>query len=218
MVQPGSRQGFVMRASAILLSMGVLAGAVACNSGSQGKPDIVSGEARPPAATVSAVERGQYLVTTMGCNDCHTPFKMGPNGPEPDMALQLSGHPAALKVTERPTLPEPWVWAGTGSMTAFAGPWGISYAINLTPDEETGIGLWSEQVFVNALKTGRHMGVGRPIMPPMPWPWYSKMTDEDLKAIFAYLRTIPARKNQVPEAIAAPPPAAATEPAGAKGE
>ena len=66
---------------------------------------------------------------------------------------------------------------------------------------------------VNALKTGRHMGVGRPIMPPMPWLAYSKMTDEDLKAIYAYLRTIPPRRNQVPDAIVAPPPAAPAAPA-----
>ena len=206
MYRPGSDLGFVARATAISLSMGALALAVACGSGPQGKPDIVSGEAPRPAAAASAVERGTYLVTVAGCHDCHTPLKMGANGPEPDMALQLSGHPAALKAAEAPPLPQPWVWAGTGTNTAFAGPWGISYAINLTPDEETGIGLWSEQVFVNALKTGRHMGVGRQVMPPMPWPWYAKMTDEDLKAIYAYLRTVPARKNQVPDAIVAPPP------------
>ena len=214
MVRPGPTRSFVARASAISLSLGALALAFACNSGPQGKPDVVAGEApHAAAAAPSAVERGQYLVTILGCNDCHTPFKMGPQGPEPDMAQQLSGHPAALKVTAAPPLPEPWAWAGTGSMTAFAGPWGISYAINLTPDEETGIGLWSEQVFVNALKTGRHMGVGRPIMPPMPWPWYAKMTDQDLEAIYAYLRTVPPRKNQVPDAIVAPPPAAAAAPA-----
>jgi hypothetical protein len=70
--------------------------------------------------------------------------------------------------------------------------------------------LWNEQVFVNALKTGRHMGVGRPILPPMPWQGYSKMTDEDLKAVYAYLRTIPAKKNQPPDPVIneapAPPP------------
>jgi hypothetical protein len=200
----------------ISLSLGALAFAFACKAAPQGKPDIVSGEAPRAAATTSAVERGQYLVAVVGCDHCHTPLKMGANGPEPDMAIQLSGHPAALKATTAPTLPEPWVLAGTGTNTAFAGPWGISYAINLTPDEETGIGLWSEQVFVNALKTGRHMGVGRPILPPMPWQGYAKMTDEDLKAVYAYLRTLQPRKNQVPEAVLAPPPGAA--PAGAKGE
>jgi hypothetical protein len=136
-------------------------------------------------------------------------MKMGANGPEPDMANMLSGHPAALQMPEPPRADGPWAWSGSITNTAFAGPWGISYAINLTPDQETGIGSWSEQVFVNALKTGRHMGVGRPILPPMPWPGLAKATDEDLKAIYAYLQSVPAKKNQVPDAVVAPPPAAA---------
>jgi hypothetical protein len=136
---------------------------------------------------------------------------MGPKGPEPDTSNLLAGHPASLVLGDPPKLPQPWMWAGTATNTAFAGPWGISYAINLTSDEETGIGAWSEQVFVNTLKTGRHMGVGRPIMPPMPWAHYAKMSDEDLRAIYAYLKTVPAKSNHVPEAVVAeapvPPPA-----------
>jgi len=149
-------------------------------------------------------------VKVMACNDCHTPWKMGPNGPEPDMTLHLTGHPASLVMPAPAKLAEPWLWQGAATNTAYAGPWGVSFAINLTPDEDTGIGLWPEQVFVNALKTGRHMGVGRPIMPPMPWPAYSRMTDDDLKAIYAYLKSLPPKKNQAPDAIVAgPPPSAA---------
>jgi len=183
-----------------------------CGGGQAGKPDQVPGISSAPApqAAVDPAKRGEYLVTIGGCNDCHTPWKMGANGPEPDMTAMLSGHPAALQMPPAPAPSGPWLWFGAGSNTAFAGPWGVSYAINLTPDEETGIGLWNEQVFVNALKTGRHMGVGRPILPPMPWQGYSKMTDEDLKAIYAYLRTIPAKKNQPPDPVIneaqAPPP------------
>jgi mono/diheme cytochrome c family protein len=158
------------------------------------------------------VVRGRYLVTAKGCGDCHTPMRMGANGPEPDTSRLLSGHPAALAVAEAPKLPQPWTWASTATNTAFAGPWGISYAINLTSDEETGIGAWSEQVFVNAMKTGRHMGVGRPILPPMPWSGYSKMTDDDLKAIFAYLKSVPAKSNRAPEAVVAEAPAAPQPP------
>jgi mono/diheme cytochrome c family protein len=174
-----------------------------CAGGQAGKPDQVPGVSSAPAPQVAVdpAKRGEYLVTISGCNDCHTPWKMGATGPEPDMTAMLSGHPAALQMPPPPAPSGPWVWSAAASNTAFAGPWGISYAINLTPDEETGTGLWNEQVFVNALKTGRHMGVGRPILPPMPWPSYSKMTDEDLKAIYAYLRTIPAKKNQVPDAV-----------------
>ncbi|HSD27027.1 MAG TPA: hypothetical protein VLL75_06955 [Vicinamibacteria bacterium] len=88
--------------------------------------------------------------------------------------------------------------------TAWAGPWGVSYAANLTPDENTGIGSWSEDTFVGALRTGRHMGVSRPILPPMPWEAFRNLTDEDLRSIYAYLKTVPPVRNRVPEPL--PPP------------
>jgi hypothetical protein len=159
-----------------------------------------SGQPPPPPSqsSVSPVERGQYLVTITGCNDCHTPFKMGANGPEPDMSRQLSGHPAALKMPPPPALGKEWVWAGAGTNTAFVGPWGVSYAANLTPDDKTGLGSWNEEMFIRALQLGKHLGNSRPIQPPMPWPWYGKMTDEDLKAMFAYFRSIPPISNAVP--------------------
>jgi hypothetical protein len=160
-----------------------------------------SGQAPPPPPaqpTVSPVERGQYLVTITGCNDCHTPFKMSANGPEPDMSRQLSGHPAALKMPPPPALGKEWVWGGSATNTAFVGPWGVSYAANLTPDDKTGLGTWNEEMFIRALRLGKHLGNSRPIQPPMPWPWYGKMTDEDLKAMFAYLRSIPPISNDVP--------------------
>ena len=93
----------------------------------------------------------------------------------------------------------------SADLTAWSGPWGISYAINLTPDENTGIGSWSEDTFVKALKTGRHMGVSRPILPPMPWTAFRNLTDDDLRSIFAYLRTIPPVDNRVPEPVAPAP-------------
>ena len=89
--------------------------------------------------------------------------------------------------------------SATWDLTAWSGPWGISYAINLTPDENTGIGSWSEETFTKALRTGRHMGVARPILPPMPWENFRNLSDEDLRAVYAYLRTIPPVKNRVPE-------------------
>jgi hypothetical protein len=145
------------------------------------------------------VARGQYLVGIMGCDDCHTPMKMGPKGPEPDMSRRLSGHPAEFRVGKGFT-PDPkgWIWAGAATNTAFAGPWGVTYAANLTSDA-TGLGTWSEANFVKAIKEGKHLGVGRPINPPMPWPAYGRATEEDLKAVFAYLKTVPPVKNQVPE-------------------
>jgi mono/diheme cytochrome c family protein len=163
------------------------------------------------------VARGKYLVSITGCNDCHTPWQMGPQGPAPDMNNFLAGHPADFALPPPPKTEGPWLWHGAATNSAFAGPWGVSYAINLTPDEETGIGLWSEQVFVNALKTGRHMGVGRPILPPMPVDAYRHMTDEDLRAMFAYLRTIEPRRNQVPDPVVAEPPGGQGEPTAPTG-
>lgn len=161
-----------------------------------------SGTNAKPAYSKEQIARGDYLVRTIGCNDCHTPFKLGPKGPEPDMSRMLSGHPETLNMPEAPKLPEgPWLWVGAGTNTAYAGPWGISYATNLTPDENTGIGIWTEDIFIKTLRSGRHWGVARPILPPMPWPNYAQLTDEDLKAVFAYLQSITPIKNRVPDAV-----------------
>ena len=161
-----------------------------------------------PAPTPNPVERGKYIVSTSACHDCHTPTKMGPNGPEPDMDRALSGHPEAVKITTGPKLTGPWMAAGSNTFTAWSGPWGISFTANLTPDDNTGIGQWSEQTFIDTIRKGKHMGTSRDLLPPMPWPVYKNFTDDDLKAIFAYLRTIPKVHNRVPDPILAPPPPA----------
>jgi hypothetical protein len=151
------------------------------------------------------VNRGKYLVTAIGCNDCHTPFKMGPKGPEPDMTRFLSGHPQDMVLPPAPAPAPPWIGSFAATMTAWSGPWGVSFTRNLTPDKETGLGDWTEQNFIATFRTGKRMGKGRDLLPPMPIPAFKNMTDGDLKAIFAYLQTIPAVKNKVPEPL---PPAA----------
>ena len=164
----------------------------------------------PPArrAPVSdAVKRGEYLVRIGSCHDCHTPLKMGPRGPEPDMANMLSGHPATLIMGPAPALSGNWMFAGSTTSTAFVGPWGTSYAINLT-SHDSGLGKWTEAMFVEAMRKGKHAGVGRPILPPMPWQSLNAMTDSDLKAVFAYLRSLPPNPNLPPPSVAAPPPPA----------
>jgi mono/diheme cytochrome c family protein len=153
------------------------------------------------------VKRGEYLVTIGLCNDCHTPLTMGPSGPEPDMSRMLSGHPQDLAIAAPTTVAEPWMGAMSSTLTAWSGPWGVSFTANLTPDTATGLGSWTEEMFIKALRTGKHQGEGRPILPPMPWPMISQMSDEDLKAVFAYLRTLPPITNAVPEPL--PPPEAA---------
>jgi mono/diheme cytochrome c family protein len=152
------------------------------------------------------VNRGKYLVNaTAGCTDCHTPLKMGAKGPEPDMTRFLSGHPQDMVMPPTPiTAPGPWMGAFAATMTAWAGPWGVTFTRNLTPDKETGLGDWTEENFIATFRTGKRMGKGRDILPPMPIPVFKNLTDNDLKAIFAYLKTIPAVKNKVPEPI---PPA-----------
>ena len=163
---------------------------------------LLAGEAPKRPLTFGAspeVARGKYLVAIMGCDDCHTPMKMGAKGPEPDLTRRLSGHPAEMKL---PKAPPPdmkgWIWSGNATNTAFAGPWGVTYAVNLTSDA-TGLGSWTEANFVKALREGRHLGVGRPINPPMPWPAYRNATEDDLKAVYAYLKTVPPVKNLAPE-------------------
>lgn len=156
----------------------------------------------------STLARGKYLVTVAGCNDCHTPWKVGPKGPEPDMSRMLSGHPEDIAITAPATLAEPWIMGATGTNTAWSGPWGVSFTANLTPDAETGLGKWTPETFKQTIRTGRHMGRGRQILPPMPIQMYKNFTDEDLAAIFTYLQSIPPVKNQVPDPL--PPAASAT--------
>jgi mono/diheme cytochrome c family protein len=159
----------------------------------------------PPDA--ARIERGAYLVRTMGCHDCHTPLKMGPRGPEPDMSRALTGHPSDLVMPPPPKLPPgPWSWVAAETNTAFAGPWGVSFTANLTSDPETGLGKWTEEMFIATMKTGRHEGKGRPIKPPMPWFVVGALTDDDIKSLFAYLQSLPPVRNRVPAPIDPPEP------------
>ncbi len=157
--------------------------------------------AQSPAEGADKVARGKYLVTTSGCNDCHTPWKMGPKGPEPDMSRMLSGHPEDMALPPAPQPQGPWIVAGAATNTAWSGPWGVSFTANLTPDAETGLGKWTQRNFSETIRTGRHMGRGRQVLPPMPIPTYKNFTDADLEAIFSYLQSIPAVKNHVPEPL-----------------
>ena len=147
------------------------------------------------------VARGNYLVSAIGCSDCHTPKKMGPTGPEPDPARLLAGHPEGTGLPAPPAAIGPWMASATWDMTAWSGPWGTSFAANLTSDQNTGLGIWTEEMFLNAIRQGRHMGVSRPILPPMPWQVFRNLTDEDLKAIYSYLRTVPPVHNRVPDPV-----------------
>jgi mono/diheme cytochrome c family protein len=187
-----------------LSALALIAGAACLSACSLGGESTAS--AAPAAAVASVattvpdlVQRGEHLVLTAACHDCHTPLKMGANGPEPDLSRMLSGHPEAAGTPAAPKASGPWIVAATGTNTSWAGPWGVSRTANLTPDNETGLGAWTEEQFIATFKTGRHQGRGREILPPMPIPAYRNFSVDELKSIFAYLRTIPPVKNRVPD-------------------
>jgi hypothetical protein len=130
---------------------------------------------------------------------------MGPKGPEMDMSRRLSGHPAELQMPPAPALPPgPWVMTAAGTNTSWAGPWGVSFTANLTPDKETGLGDWTEEMFIATMKTGRHQGKGRPLLPPMPYFNLKGLNDEDIKSVFAYLQSLPPIRNRVPQPVDPP--------------
>jgi mono/diheme cytochrome c family protein len=148
------------------LVMGIAAAGLSLGAGSAKKAD--------PAAAKSEVERGRYLVITMGCNDCHTP---GTLFGAPDFKRELSG-----------------------SELGWRGPWGTSFPRNLTPDPETGLGKWTAEEMANTLRTGVRKD-GSVLLPPMPWPNTSQMTEADLHALVAYLRSLPPVSHAVPKAL-----------------
>ena len=137
-----------------------------------------------------------------GCNDCHTPMKFDPEigMPVPDMTRMLSGHPEGA--------PDPTTSlsghdaAAIGpTFTSFKAPFGIVYTANLTPDKETGLGNWTEDMFLKAVRTGRHMGgTGRPILPPMPWPNVGMQSDGTSR------RSSPTSAASPPSTTTSPPP------------
>jgi len=157
------------------------------------------GSAQAPSAVMIA--RGKYLATIQDCNGCHTPFN---EKGEPDMSRMLSGHPANVRVAAPRARSGDWLVSINSTNTAWSGPWGVSFTSNLTPDRTTGIGSWTEETFIAAIRNGKKSGVGRPLLNPMPWRMYAMASDDDLKAIFAYLRTVPPIANRVPNPL---PPA-----------
>ena len=188
------------RCRALLACVPVALVLSSCNRAESPAPgtEAVPSATAPAAGAPSQVDRGKMLVIGGACHDCHTPKKIGPNGPEADMALALSGHPESAGVPQPAQNAGPWTTHVNDHLTAWSGAWGVSFAANLTPDQNTGLGIWTEDMFLNAMKQGKHMGTARPILPPMPWMYYGQLPDEDLKAMFAYLKSLPAIANRVP--------------------
>jgi hypothetical protein len=199
-----------MKKQGTLLLLCTLVGFILLTQCTQKKPDQqLAFQETAPAAPVdfngfeSQTEWGKHLVITAGCNDCHTPKKMTNRGPVLDTSMWLAGHPAQMpRIDVDRAEMESKGLVVTMDLTEWVGPWGISFAANLTPDG-TGIGNWTEDQFIYALRNGKAKGLpdARPILPPMPWEMIQHMTDGELKAIFAYLRSIKPINNLVPEPV-----------------
>jgi len=192
-----------MKTKKMLIYVAVVCLSLILFSGCKGKPKIEN-----PDNTVltqeQMVQRGDYLVFFGGCNDCHSPKRMGPQGPEVIPELMLSGYQAdaPLPAIDKNVLKKGWMLM-TADLNAAVGPWGISFAANLTSDQ-TGIANWPEENFIRALKEGKFKGIegGRTLLPPMPWQNFSRTPVEDLKAMFAYLKSTKPVRNLVPLTIA----------------
>lgn len=178
-----------------LIITGIGTAIFSCNT-----PPTGDENAAKAATKDSVLKRGEYIVTIGGCDDCHSPKKMGPRGPEIDMEHRLSGFPANRPFpTYDSNITKKGMAIFNEDLTSAAGPWGVSFAANLTSDE-TGLGNWTEQHFFTAIRKGKFKGLenSRTLLPPMPWRNFSKMTDDDLRAVFAYLKSTKPVKNVVP--------------------
>ena len=161
----------------------------------------------PPAVDgrTAQIERGRLLVSIGGCNDCHTPMKFDPEigMPVPDMSRMLSGHPqGAPDPVAAPAGHDMGVFGAT--MTSIKLPFGTVYTANLTPDKDTGLGDWTEEQFIATMRTGKDRGKGRALLPPMPWFNLNKLSDEDLKSVFAYLQSLKPVRNRIPAPLDPP--------------
>ena len=196
-----------MKKLSVAIVIAIVGGAFFLSQCSENKPsetknqkDNVVVGSKSNSGYESPVKWGEHLVTAIGCGDCHTPKKMGPMGPEDDSTLLLSGHPAKMPApdVDRKAMESKGIFL-TNDLTAWVGPWGISYTANLTSDE-TGIGTWNEDQFLFAIRNGKQKGLAgsRMLLPPMPWQSYRNLNDDEIKAIFAYLNSTKPISNMVP--------------------
>lgn len=189
-----------MKKSLRILTLDLICVAFMLASCGSNKKPVVQVPAAPTHEQI--VQSGEYLVTIMGCNDCHSPKKMGPNGPEVIAEIKLSGYPASrpLPKVNKEAL-KSWVLLNE-DLTAAVGPWGVSFSANLTPDQ-TGLGNWADDNFKRALKEGWFKGLEgtRKLLPPMPWQEFAALKDDDITAILTYLKSLKPVSNAVPDAL-----------------
>lgn len=195
-----------MRNSLTLLSL-VLLSIVFINACNSQAPETKETTASAPTAE-DKIKEGERLVAALDCEICHSPKRMGPQGPEVIPELRFGGHQAgsALPPYDEATLKAGWVLFAP-DFTSMIGPWGQSYTANISSDS-TGIGMWTEDQFKKVLREGKYKGMEntRPILPPMPWDAYKNLTDEEISKVFAFLKSTKPVKNVVPTAKINPPP------------
>lgn len=173
----------------------LLASTISCNN-TDSKKDVTN----VPVSNDSLIKRGEYLVSIIGCDHCHSPKKMTPQGPTIDMDKRFSGYPSDRpfgKVDSNIIKNGKVIFSG--DLLATAGPWGVSFAANISGDE-TGIGNWTEEQFKKAITQGKWKGMdsSRTLLPPMPWESFKNLKDEDVSAIFAFLKSTKPIKNIEP--------------------
>lgn len=141
--------------------------------------------AEPKKPDAKTLARGQYLATVMDCAGCHTP---GALGGKPDASRRFAGSDIGFALGPGPTA-------------------GVVYPPNLTPDRDTGLGAWTEDQMIRAIRGGQSRD-GRPLVPIMPWPNYSALTLADARALVMYLRSLQPIAYQVPANVKPGEPAA----------
>lgn len=151
---------------------------------------------------VALRQRGAYLWSIANCMECHSPRDAAGHFIP---TMLMAGHPAKapLPAWDDSMLTENVGWVAGPTGTAFAGPWGVSVAPNLTPDKETGIGAMTPEQMIRSFRDGKHWKENRPILRPMPVQNYAGMSDEDVRAIHAFLMSLPAVRNAAPASVPA---------------
>ncbi|WP_372918253.1 diheme cytochrome c-553 [Salegentibacter sp.] len=189
--------------SFLLLSVSLMIGSFVSCKEAEAKKDYQPAPEKDTISQKDLVKRGKYLVNTIGCQDCHSPKRMGERGPEYIKELSFSGYQAKneLPPISQDALDKGWMLISP-DLTAAVGPWGVSFAANLTSDD-TGIGNWSFEQFKRSLTEGKLKGLpnGRMLLPPMPWENFKNLEEEDLRAMYEYFLSTEPVNNPVPPPI-----------------
>lgn len=191
------KKSFNMKSIYVFMLLSIFVVALACNE----TPVKVENTTILPQESI--VEKGKYLATISGCIHCHTPKIMTPMGPVPDTSRLLSGYRSGVEISpiSKDAFSKGWLLYNMEG-TVLSTPMFTSFSANITSDE-TGIGNWTYENFKTALTKGKLKGIptGRDLLPPMPWQDLAHLKEDDIQALFAFLKSTKPVKNLVPPAI-----------------